>query len=145
MLQYSPDRFKVFRKLRHLYPLASPPYPFLFWVACTALKTFFSNSYFSLNFPFGRLLLLTTYSTPNFNHQFGDLARKTHFASNKTRTGIPLDRSAFLHADIPRPPSISAYPLGHISCFFLIIIFKGNKQPKSKETKILLSKSTISF
>ena len=48
-----------------------------------------------------------------------------------------------LHSAIPTGHFFD--PVGSFSCFFLIIFFKGKKQPKSKKKKILLSKSTMLY
>ena len=108
-------------------------------------KILLQRIYTLANFPCGRFLLLTTSPSPNFNHGCADLARKKHFASDKNRSGLALDRSGFHHAGLQGPIGISAYPTGHIFCFFLTSLFEGNKQPKSMEKKILLSKSPMLF
>jgi hypothetical protein len=83
--------------------------------------------------------------SPNFNHGCADLARKKHFASDKNRPGLALDRSGFEHSGLQGPTGISAYPTGHIFCFFLTCLFECNKHSNLMEKKILLSKSTMLF
>ena len=110
------------------------------WTPCTPLVSFrivtgtppswkdsLQRIHTLANFPCGRFLLLTTSPSPNFNHGCADLARKKHFASDKNRPGLALDRSGFHHAGLQGPIGISAYPTGHIFCFFLTSLFEGNK------------------
>jgi len=44
-----------------------------------------------------------------------------------------------------QPTGHSFDPVGSFSCFFLILFFKGKKQPKSNKKKILLCKSTMLY
>ena len=137
--------FSVLR-LTSLVPLHTPKYPFVSSLEPQRHEKILLQRIHTLaNFPCGRFLLLTTSPSPNFNHGCADLARKKHFASDKNRPGLALDRSGFHHAGLQGPIGISAYPTGHIFCFFLTSLFEGNKQPKSMEKKILLSKSTMLF
>ena len=58
----------------------------------TAMKRFFTTHSYTCEFS---IFTVDHVPSPNFNHGCEDLARKKHFASDKNRPGLALDRSGF--------------------------------------------------
>ena len=128
------------------YVTCTPAYPLVSFRVVTGTPPTWKDSFTTHSYTCEFSIFTVDHvPSPNFNQGCEDLARKKHFASDKNRPGLALDRSGFHHAGLQGPIGISAYPTGHIFCFFLTSLFEGNKQPKSMEKKILLSKSTMLF
>ena len=110
------------------YVTCTPAYPLVSFRVVTGTPPTWKDSFTTHSYTCEFSIFTVDHvPSPNFNQWCEDLARKKHFASDKNRPGLALDRSGFVHSGLQGPTSFSAYPTGHIFCFFLTSLFEGNK------------------